>query len=134
MRDGFKLNVGSRRLLRPLVSFVIAPAFVIQSFLIAVGGLPAPAGPGEITPGFELCLHDTSGTPGVPAGKPDYNGCTHCIFCFAGAYHALFRNPPILFGRVTLAAVIVRWLGNERSVERRIRNAIANPRGPPGIA
>jgi hypothetical protein len=134
MRGVFKMNVGSKRLLRPLTTFVIASAFVIQSFLIAVGGLSAPAGAGEITPGFELCLHDTSGTPGLPAGKPDYNGCTHCIFCFAGAHHAVFGNPPILFGRVTLATVMVRWLGNERSVERLIRFTIANPRGPPGIA
>jgi len=122
------------RLWRSLLSVVVAYAIAIQSLMIAVAGFSVPAEASQNGPAFELCLHDTSGAPALPADKPDLSGCTHCIFCFAGAHHAMVGAAPAFFGRVELAAVVVPWLGNERSIALITRHTIANPRGPPVVA
>ena len=56
---------------RALLSVVVAYLVAIQSLLIAVAGFSLPADAGQNTSAFELCLHDVSGTPEVPASKPD---------------------------------------------------------------
>ena len=103
----------------------------IQSLLIAVAGFSLPADAGQNAPGFELCLHDASGAPELPAGKPDISDCTHCIFCFAGAHDAVVGTTPVLFHRINIAMVVVAWLGDQSGLRRLTRHTIANPRGPP---
>ena len=122
------------RLWRSLLSVVVAYAIAIQSLMIAVAGFSLPAETRQNGPAFELCLHDTAGAPALPADKPDLSGCTHCIFCFAGAHHAMVGAAPAFFGRVELATVVRPWLGNERSIALITRHTIANPRGPPVVA
>jgi hypothetical protein len=122
------------RLWQPLLSVIVAYAITVQSLLIAVAGFSLPAAAGQNAPVFELCLHDTSGAQELPAGNPDHSGCTHCIFCFAGAHHAVFGAAPTLSHRVSVAPVVVPWLANEANVRRIVRHTIANPRGPPVIA
>jgi len=134
MRGVFKSHVGSKRFFRPLTSVIVAYALAIQSLLIAVGGFYALAQAGQDAPAFAVCLHDTTGAPAAPASKPDFSGCTHCIFCFAGAHHAVIGVAPVFFGRAKLTAVIVPWLGDEHSVAQFVRYTIANPRGPPVVA
>jgi hypothetical protein len=134
MHGVFKSNVESRRLFRPLTSVIVAYALAIQSLLIAVGGFYPLAQASQDAPAFALCLHDTTGAPAAPENKPDFSGCTHCIFCFAGAHHAVIGAAPAFFGRVQVAAVTVAWLGHERSVAPHFRYIIANPRGPPVVA
>ncbi len=119
------------RLWRSLLSIAVAYAVALQGLTIAVGGFSLPAAAGQNGPAFELCLHDSAGAPALPADKPDLSGCTHCIFCFAGAHHATVGAAPSFFGRGKLAAVVVRWLGYERSVALIVRHKFANPRGPP---
>jgi hypothetical protein len=123
-----------RRVGRSLLSVFVAYAIAVQSLLITIAGFSTPADAGVDASAFALCLHDSSGAEKLPAGNPDHSGCTHCIFCFAGAHHALVGAAPILFGRVQIAAVTVSWLGDERSVARLFRYLIANPRGPPVVA
>jgi hypothetical protein len=134
MRGVFKSNVESRRLFRPLTSVIVAYALAIQSLLIAVGGFYPLAQAGQDAPAFALCLHDTTGAPAAPENKPDFSGCTHCIFCFAGAHHAVIGAAPVFYGRVTLTAVFVPWLVHEHRISRLVRYIIANPRGPPVVA
>jgi hypothetical protein len=122
------------RIGRSLLSVIVAYAIAVQSLLIAIGGFSLPADAGADAPAFALCLHDSSGAEKLPAGNPDHSGCTHCIFCFAGAHHAVVSAAPMFFGRVEIAAVVVSWLGHERSVARHFRYIIANPRGPPVVA
>jgi hypothetical protein len=128
-----------RRVGRSLLSVVVAYAIAVQSLLIAVAGFSIPANIGLTNsgldaPAYALCLHDRSGTAEQPAGTPDHSGCTHCIFCFAGAHHAVIGAVPVFFDRVTLAVVIVPWLVREPGVLRLVRYVIANPRGPPVVA
>jgi len=119
------------RFWRSLLSVVVAYAVAIQSLLIAVGGFSLPADAGQNTPAFELCLHDAAGEPALPASNPDQSGCTHCIFCFAGAHHAVIGTAPAVFHRVNVAMVVVPWLGDSSGPRRLARYTIASPRGPP---
>jgi hypothetical protein len=119
------------RFWRSLLSVVVAYAVAIQSLLIAFAGLPLTADAGQSAPAFELCLHDKSGAPDQPANKPDLSGCTHCIFCFAGAQHAVIGGTPAVFHRVRVAMAVVRWLGDTPGLNRLTRYTIASPRGPP---
>jgi hypothetical protein len=110
---------------------VVAYAVAAQSLLIAFGGfaLAAPADVGA--PGFELCLHDGQAVPDSSSGTPSHPGCTHCIFCFAGSYHALAASPPVLFHRVKVEFVHAAWVSDQHALPRFSAHAIANPRGPP---
>jgi hypothetical protein len=119
------------RLWRSLLSIAVAYAVAIQSLMIAVAGFSLPADTGQNGPAFELCLHDTTGAPAQPADKPDLSGCTHCIFCFAGAHHAMVGTTPADFHRVNVAMVVVPWHGGTSVPVRLTRHAIASPRGPP---
>jgi hypothetical protein len=119
------------RFWRPLLSVAVAYAVAIQSLLIAVAGFSLPADAGQNAPAFELCLHDASGAPELPASNPDRSGCTHCIFCFAGAHHAVIGTTPAVFHRVNVTIAVVRWLGDTSGLRRLTRYTIASPRGPP---
>jgi hypothetical protein len=119
------------RLWRSLLSVGVAYAVAIQSLMIAVGGFSLPADAGQNGPAIELCLHDASGAPALPADKPDLSGCTHCIFCFAGAHHAVIGAAPAGFHRVDVAMVVVPWRGDTSGLVRLSRHTIASPRGPP---
>jgi hypothetical protein len=116
---------------RSLLSVVVAYAVAIQSLLIVFAGFPLTADAGQSAPAFELCLHDASGTPDLPANKADLSGCTHCIFCFAGAQHAVIGGTPAVFHRVAVAMVVVRWLADTPGSRPLTRYTIASPRGPP---
>jgi hypothetical protein len=116
---------------RTLLSVVVAYAVAIQTVLIAVGGFSEPADAGQNASAFELCLHDVSSTPEVPAGKPDLSYCTHCIFCFAGAHDAVIGTEPAIFHRVNIAMLVAPWLGDQSGLTRPTRYTIASPRGPP---
>ena len=116
---------------RALLSVVVAYLVAAQSLLIAVAGFSLPSDAGQNAPAFELCLHDASGAPELPASKPDLSDCTHCIFCFAGAHDAVIGTAPAVFHRVDVAIVVVPWLGDQSGLRRLTRHTIASPRGPP---
>ena len=96
-----------------------------------VGGFSLPADAGQNTRAFELCLHDAAGEPALPASNPDQSGCTHCVFCFAGAHHAVIGTAPAVFHSVDVAMVVVAWPGDSSGPRRLARYTIASPRGPP---
>lgn len=119
------------RFWRSLLSVVVCYAVAIQSLLVALAGFSMPADAGQNAPAFELCVRDPAVAPALPAGNPDHSGCTHCIFCFAGAHHALVGSAPAVFHRVHVAMVVVPWHGDTLDLKRLTRYTIANPRGPP---
>ena len=125
------LGRNDARYWRTLLSVVVAYAVAIQSLLIAVTGFSLPADAGQNAPAFELCLHDASGAPELPASKPDLSDCTYCLFCFTGAHHAVIGTAPAVFHRVNIAMVVVPWLGTTPGLRRLARYTIASPRGPP---
>jgi hypothetical protein len=106
--NGFD-GIGAR-LWRSLLSIVVAYAVAIQSLLIAVAGFSLPA---------------------MPASNPDQSGCTHCIFCFAGAHHAVVGAAPTVFHHINVVMVVVRWRPDTSRLTRLSRYTIASPRGPP---
>jgi hypothetical protein len=118
-----------------LIGVIAVYAVAAQSLLIALGGLPLPPQAHDGTPGFELCLHDTQqegkNSAQSPASNPDQSGCTHCIFCFAGAHHAVVSASTALFHRVDFDILVVAWLGNEAPQPNARSHSIASPRGPP---
>jgi hypothetical protein len=126
-----RLGCKGTHLWRALLSVVVAYVVAAQSLLVAIAGVSLPAVAGQNAPAVELCLHDASGAPDLPANKPDLSGCTHCIFCFAGAKHAVIGSTPTVFHRVIAAVVVVRWLGDTAGLNRLTRYTIASPRGPP---
>jgi hypothetical protein len=124
------LGCKGTHLWRTLMSVVVAYVVAIQTVLIAVGGFSSPANAGQNASAFELCLHDVSSVPEVPASQPDLY-CTHCIFCFAGAHDAVIGTEPAVFHRANIAMLVVPWLGDQSGLTRPIRYTIASPRGPP---
>jgi hypothetical protein len=127
---------GKRRLWlwRPLVGIVVAYAVAAQSLLIALGGFSLPAQTNDGASAFELCIHDSRGTAEIPAGTPDSVGCTHCIFCFAGAHQAVAGNAPEIAHRVVVAVIDATRPLVDLGPSRLPFYAIAHPRGPPRAA
>lgn len=123
----------SRSFWRPLIGIAVAYAVAVQSLLIALGGFAEPAQADQSAAAFELCLHDQT-APGLPAGNPVKSGCTHCIFCFAGAHHALIAPAAVLVQRTQAAIVESSWAINRRALPRLAAYSIARPRGPPPSA
>jgi hypothetical protein len=123
-------SIGAR-FWRTLLSVVVAYAVAAQSLLIAVAGFSLPADAGQNAPAFELCLHDQSGALQLPPSDLGHAKCTHCIFCFAGAHHAVIGGAADAFHSVDVGMVVVPWRGSTTGLRRLTRYAIANPRGPP---
>jgi hypothetical protein len=127
-------RIGPKRFWRPLIGVVVAYAVAAQSLLIALGGFALPAQANGDTPAFELCLHDTQGAPELPARNPDYSGCTHCIFCFAGSHHAAIGGSAAVVHRTHFEIVSARSLADESPRPNAPACSIASPRGPPLVA
>ena len=123
-------SIGAR-FWRTLLSVVVAYAVAAQSLLIAVAGFSLPADAGQNAPAFELCLHDQSGAPELPPSDFGHAKCTHCIFGFAGAHHAVIGTAPAIFHRVDVAMVVVPWRGDASASTRLTRYTLPSPRGPP---
>jgi hypothetical protein len=122
---------GMKQLWRPLIGIVVAYAVAAQSLLIVLGGFSLATRADTATPGFELCLHDSQTAPALPTDAPVYPGCSHCIFCFAGAHHALIGSAPALVSRAAIAAIDVPLAADKHGPPRLSAYAIASPRGPP---
>jgi hypothetical protein len=113
-----------------LIGVVVAYAVAAQSLLIVLGGF-APAARAEIGPAaFELCLHGRA-TTDQPPGVPAQPGCIHCIFCFAGAHHAVIGQAPLLFHRIDVEIPTLAWAAATSIAPRVSAHSIASPRGPP---
>jgi hypothetical protein len=133
------VNLGTRgkRMWRPFIGLLVAYAVAAQGLLIAVGGFASLAHADQNGPAFELCLHDARAAaqtaPNLPAENPGqgHAGCTHCIFCFAGAHHALIGSAPVLFHRVGVEITANAWAADKHCLPRRSAHSIASPRGPP---
>jgi hypothetical protein len=125
----FKRGSNYRRFWRPVTGIAVAYAIAVQSLLIALGGFQLIAN--AAAPGFELCVHDAQGAPGSPAEAPGHSGCSHCIFCFAGAHHALTGSPPLLSRRLHITVVDVARTPDPAVLPRHLAYSIASPRGPP---
>lgn len=132
-----KLGNRGKRIWRPFVGLLVAYAVAAQGLLIAVGGFAALAHADQHGPAFALCLHDAQAAaqaaPNLPAENPGqgHAGCTHCIFCFAGAHHALIGSAPVLFHRVDVAMTAVAWAADKHCLPRLVAYSIASARGPP---
>jgi hypothetical protein len=124
-------RVGHGRLLRPLVGIVVAYAVATQSLLIALGGFALAAPTDQTPPAIVLCHHEEQGPAELPNGNSPHAGCTHCLFCFAGAHVAVIGAQPVLLHRLgaelsdALAAV------DDQYVPGLPPHSIAEPRGPP---
>lgn len=127
-------GVGRKRLWRPLLGIVVAYAVAAQSLLIALGGFALATPADQTPPAVVLCHHEDQGTAELPDGNSQHAGCTHCVFCFAGAHVAVVGAKPALLHR--LGAEIVKALptaGGER-LPGLPPHSIAEPRGPPFLA
>jgi len=92
---------GVKRLWRPFSAVVVAYAIAIQSLLIVLGGFAPAAKIDSAVTGLELCHQDAQAPVEVPAKNADPGGA-HCIFCFAGAQHAVISTASTVFHRVNV--------------------------------
>ena len=116
---------------RWLIAVVLTHAVAAQLLLVVLGGFSLASNAEQSAPAFELCSHDANGATQSPTKIPDQSGCTHCIFCFAGAHHAVIGTAPTFFRRVNVAMVMLPWLGDSSGLRPPARYTIASPRGPP---
>ena len=116
---------------RRLIAVVLVHAVAVQALLVALGGFSLTANAEQRPPAFEMCSHSADGTTQSPAKIPDHSACTHCIFCFAGAHHAVIGAAPAVFHRVNVAMAVVPSLDDASGPKRLTRYTIASPRGPP---
>lgn len=126
-----KFATTSRRLGRPLIAVVVAYAIAVQSLLIALGGFAQAVPTDTAAPAFELCHHDADGAPASPAQAPDHSSCNHCIFCFAGAHHAVIASPRPVFQRADITVVNIIRVADTHGLPAPSAYSIAHPRGPP---
>ena len=125
-------SANSKGFWRPLIGTVAAFAVAAQALLIAFG-LTTPARADLGMPTFELCLHDASDVPDVPASDPGNTAfaCAHCIFCFAASHQASIAAPQVLIQDADLTIAAVLAVPGGEPLPRLPAHSIAHPRGPP---
>jgi hypothetical protein len=121
---------GAKRLWRPFLGVVVAYAVAMQSLLLVLGGFAPAAQIDSAVSGLELCHQDIQAPIEAPAKNSD-QGCAHCVFCFAGAHHAMISTASTVFHRVNVVMVALPWLGDRSGLTRQARYTNASPRGPP---
>jgi DUF2946 family protein len=123
---------GGRQFAAALLIF----ALMMQSVALAAGRLAVDAAPDSIGAGFEICRHsgavDDSGNAATPGGAPERSDA-HCIFCLAGANHALDAPLPSAAFHVVVLT-IVPWTFTALRLPALTVDASTRPRGPPPAA
>jgi hypothetical protein len=129
---------GSRQLVAALLIF----ALMLQGMAVAVavGSMAFNAsGQDPDWPGLVICHHDGSvdaaandSNAALPGQAPEGSGA-HCIFCLAGAAHALEALLPGAAFHVIIQA-IASWPFTEWRLPPVTVDASARPRGPPPVA
>jgi len=116
---------GGKRFVATILTF----ALMLQGMALALatGRLAAGAGDSTDWSGFEICHH--SG-PAAPGGWSQQQSHAHCIFCLAGAAHAVGGQlPSAQFQPVAFA--IRPWTFEVWRLPAHTVAAGARPRGPP---
>jgi hypothetical protein len=126
-----RLGRWPKRFWRPFIGVVVAYAVAMQSLLIALGGFALAAPVNDASPAFELCLHSNEAAPALPADAPSHAPCSHCIFCFAGANHAVIGLSTALVHIAYFEIVEVSSTANKYRPPCVADHSIASPRGPP---
>jgi Protein of unknown function (DUF2946) len=124
---------GLTRVGRQFAAIVLTFALLLQG--VATGRLAANAATDADWAAFELCHHNSSaddGNASAPAGVPE-NSDAHCIFCLAGASHALQAPLPSVAFHIIIIA-IVPWTFTVWRLPALTVYATARPRGPPPTA
>src|SRR6516225_3440711 len=119
---------GFKRSWRPFLCIVVAYAIAIQSLLLVLGGFAPAAQIDSAATGLELCHQDAQAPVEVPAKNSD-RPCAHCMFCLAGAQHAVIGTAPAAFHRINVAIVVVPWHGDSSGLGSLARYTLASPRG-----
>jgi hypothetical protein len=133
-----------RSVSRQFTAVALIVALMLQGMAVAAasGHVAAKAaGADPNWPGFEICQHsgpteDASNTdPGdaAPPGSAPVPSGAHCIFCLAGATHAL--EAPLLGVEFhVIILTIVPWTFPVWRLPVATVDASARPRGPPPVA
>jgi hypothetical protein len=127
----------SGRLLRSgggqFVATILIFALMLQGMALAVSTSRLAAHGTDWT-GFEICRHsgpaNTGKNTAVPGGGPEQRSDAHCIFCLAGAAHALGAQPPNAEFQ-PVAFTILPWTFSVWRLPAHTVDAGARPRGPP---
>jgi hypothetical protein len=118
------------RFWRRLVGAAAIYALLMQPLLLAIAGpqLTQASAFDEIS---QLCQHQTDGSPAAPADQQQLPMNSHCLLCFAGAFHLLDAPNPTTVSAVDFE---VRRLGQLAPPLRLVWSSeysVARPRGPP---
>lgn len=127
-----RADLGLRRFWRRLVSAAAIYALVMQPLLLAVVGTQiANATALDDISLSQLCLHATDGSPAAPADQQEHPAHNHCLLCFAGAFHLLDAQQPVIIGSVDQQFRKLRQLALALRLSPFSRYSVARPRGPP---
>jgi hypothetical protein len=118
---------------RRLVAAAAIYALVVQPLLLAIAGTQlAQASALDDVSLSQLCLHQADGSPAAPADQQQKRSAdSHCLLCFAGAFHLLGAPDP------TAVSLVGPQMRKLRQSERPFgltafsRYSLACPRGPP---
>jgi hypothetical protein len=124
-------RLGSRQFTAAILIF----ALMLQGMALAVASSRLAAGTANTADrtGFEICRRsgpsNAKGDAG-PLGAPEHRSDAHCIFCLAGAAHALGASPPGVQFHI-VAFTIVPWTFTVWRLPTFAADANARPRAPP---
>lgn len=118
---------------RRLVTAVAICALVMQPLLLAIAGTQlAQASALEDVSLAQLCLHQADGTPAAPADQQQKHPTdSHCLLCFAGAFHLLEAPDPTAVSLVGPEMRKPRQSARPFGLTASSRYSLACPRGPP---
>jgi hypothetical protein len=115
-------------------------AATILIFALMLQGMALAVASGRLTAestdwtDFVICRHSGPANAGsdaaIPGGAPEQRSDAHCVFCLAGALHALGAPPPNTEFYV-VAFTIEPWSFTVRRLSAHTVDASARPRGPP---
>jgi hypothetical protein len=129
---GIVRNQASSRLgfWRRLVGAAAIYALVMQPLLLAVVGTQlAQASALDNFSLSELCLHRIDGSPAGDQQK--HSADSHCLLCFAGAFHLLDAPDPTTASLVSPEMGKLRQSAQPLRLNSTPRYSVARPRGPP---
>jgi hypothetical protein len=118
---------------RRLVTAVAISALVMQPLLFAIAGTQlAQASALDDVSLSQLCLHQADGSPAAPADQQQKHSTdSHCLLCFAGAFHLLGASDPTAVSLVGPEMRKLRQSARPFGLTASSRYSLACPRGPP---
>jgi hypothetical protein len=119
---------------KQFVATILTFALMLQGMGLALATGRLAAGANTDWTGFEICHHaapaNTGSNAAAPGGGSEQRSDAHCIFCLAGATHAVGAQAPSAECQ-PVAFTILPWTFSVWRLPAHSVDVSARPRGPP---